>query len=412
MLYLAVAIAVVAISAAGIVFLATDADALVRRPETISPTAIADAKRLFRLNDPRQLRGGQTRKVSIPVALVDTGSNHLATRFGNGRASFTVTDTTAALRVSLPLKISAVSRHVNLEAVLSAANGSMALSTLRVGRLTIPPHLVVPALDVAARLWGHEQDWRLVQGAIDRVVIAPRGRHLDLVYTWQPELLSRFRTLALPEAGRPHLEAAQRNLAALLGFRARDRELALGEILQPMLRTDGDDALEQRRAALLVLASYLAGRNLATAIPEAAAWPRPPYRVITLQQREDSAQHFIVSAALSAWAGEPVADAIGLYKELDDARGSSGFSFADLAADRAGTRFGKLLADHPQRIDSLLSAPLADADLLPPLSGLPEFIPEAEFRRRFGTMDSPAYRDLIDEVERRIDTRPLYRPGP
>jgi len=37
--------------------------------------------------------------------------------------------------------------------------------------------------------------------------------------------------------------------------------------------------------------------------------------------------------------GTPLADAVGLWKELADARrGGSGFSFNDIAADRAGTR--------------------------------------------------------------------------
>ena len=33
-------------------------------------------------------------------------------------------------------------------------------------------------------------------------------------------------------------------------------------------------------------------------------------------------------------------DAIGVYKEVRDSRGGSGFSFNDMAANRAGTRFG------------------------------------------------------------------------
>ena len=75
---------------------------------------------------------------------------------------------------------------------------------------------------------------------------------------------------------------------------------------------------------------------------------------LTLNGRHDSAQHFVISAALAAWAGEPVAEAIGLYKELDDARRGSGFSFADLAADRAGTRFGELVAKASARLDEAL----------------------------------------------------------
>ena len=54
-----------------------------------------------------------------------------------------------------------------------------------------------------------------------------------------------------------------------------------------------------------------------------------------LAGRQDLAKHFAISAAISAHSGAPLADAIGLYKELEDARGGSGFSFDDLAAEPA-----------------------------------------------------------------------------
>jgi hypothetical protein len=131
--------------------------------------------------------------------------------------------------------------------------------------------------------------------------------------------------------------------------------------------------------------------------------------ILTLLGREDSAQHFGISAALVAWAGEPAANAIGLYKEIDDARVGSGFSFADLAADRAGTRFGELVVARGPGLDKVLQAALTDGDLVPPLRGLPEYLSEADFQRLFGNGDSAAYRDVMTEIERRLVDLPLYR---
>lgn len=125
--------------------------------------------------------------------------------------------------------------------------------------------------------------------------------------------------------------------------------------------------------------------------------------------RYDSAQHFGVSAALAAWAGEPAANAIGVYKEIDDSRHGSGFSFADLAADRAGTRFGELVVADSPRLEQALRGPLRDADLVPALAGLPEYLPEAEFRRRYGNADNAAYRRLSTDIEDRLAALPLYR---
>jgi uncharacterized protein YfiM (DUF2279 family) len=204
------------------------------------------------------------------------------------------------------------------------------------------------------------------------------------------------------------IREAQAAFATLLEGKQRGERVTLAEVLAPLMSGNGQDR-EQRRAALLVLASSLAGGNLAAIVPEAASWPQPPRVAITLRGRHDSAQHFVVSAALAAWAGEPVATAIGLYKELEDARRGSGFSFADLAADRAGTRFGELVAADATRLDEVLAGTPGDADLLPPLEGLPEFLPEAEFRRRYGGPGEPAYEKVADEIERRLSGLALYR---
>ena len=45
---------------------------------------------------------------------------------------------------------------------------------------------------------------------------------------------------------------------------------------------------------------------------------------------------FAISAALTAHSGAERAKQVGVAKEFLDALGSSGFSFADLAADYAG----------------------------------------------------------------------------
>jgi hypothetical protein len=392
-----------------VVLASLDSSAALRRSETISPGAVAEARRLLKLTDPRQLRPGQSQRVKLPARLIDEGINHLAARFAGGQAAYTATGRQAELRITLPVPLIPAPRYLNLSAKLNDDGRRLYIKRFTVGRIELPPPAVLPIIGVLARISGHGDEWHLIRSSINRISIAGNGTRMDVAYVWQPELLNRFRALALPADTVQQLESAQRDLAGLLGFRARGHALPLPEALRPMLKADESPSSARRRAALLVLASYLAGRDLAAVIPEASAWPRPPRRALTLHRRVDTAQHFIISAALSAWAGEPIADAIGLYKELEDARSGSGFSFADLAADRAGTRFGRLLIDEPARIDAALAAPMRDGDLVPILRGLPEYIPQAEFRRRFGSTESAAYRQLVSEVERRISALPLYR---
>jgi len=121
-------------------------------------------------------------------------------------------------------------------------------------------------------------------------------------------------------------------------------------------------------------------------------------------------KHFLVSAAIAAEAGSPLADAIGLYKEIDDSRGGSGFSFTDIAADRAGTRFGEITAQSGERARKLAQAAasgLREDNFMPAVSDLPEFLSAAEFERRYGGVDGPEYRRMMAEIKARIASRPL-----
>jgi uncharacterized protein YfiM (DUF2279 family) len=127
---------------------------------------------------------------------------------------------------------------------------------------------------------------------------------------------------------------------------------------------------------------------------------------ITLAGRHDLAQHFVISATLAAWSGEPVADAIGLYKELDDARRGSGFSFVDLAADRAGTRFGEILARNPGRLAEQLASGLSEHDLLPSVGDLPEYLDAERFRREYESPNSPRFKAMTGT------SKPPEQPAP
>jgi tetratricopeptide (TPR) repeat protein len=170
------------------------------------------------------------------------------------------------------------------------------------------------------------------------------------------------------------------------------------------------DQTRENRAAIVVLALYATGQPLDRVVPAAAGWRKPAGRTVTLGGRDDFPKHFLVSAALAAEAGSPLADAIGVYKEVEDSRGGSGFSFNDIGADRAGVRFGEVASRSLPRARTLaraLAAGVPESDFMPDVSDLPEFMPEAEFKRRFGGLDSPGYAKMIAKIDQRVDATPL-----
>ncbi len=101
---------------------------------------------------------------------------------------------------------------------------------------------------------------------------------------------------------------------------------------------------------------------------------------------------------------------MGELKELlDSARGGSGFGLDDMAANAAGVRFAAEFLDSPSSDwPGMLELVRTDEDVLPPLDGLESGMSAETFREHYGDIDSQAYRDVIAEIERRIDALPLY----
>jgi uncharacterized protein YfiM (DUF2279 family) len=141
------------------------------------------------------------------------------------------------------------------------------------------------------------------------------------------------------------------------------------------------------------------------------ARPRPVPHQVLLSQRDDFAKHFIVSAALAASDGSPLADAVGLNKEIADSRGGSGFSFNDIAADRAGVCFGESAAKSAtaNKLQAKVAAGIIESDLMPAAADLPEYLPETEFKRRFGGIDGVEYKKMMAKIEQRVAALPFYR---
>jgi hypothetical protein len=171
----------------------------------------------------------------------------------------------------------------------------------------------------------------------------------------------------------------------------------------------GAEAAAENRAALVVLTLFANGRSVAAVWPGARNWPRArPLRVL-LAGRDDSPLHFLVSATLAAEGTSPLSRAIGVYKEVADSRGGSGFSFNDIAADRAGTRFGELAVRDPQRLQARLARGVGEREFMPEAADLPENMAEADFVRRYGGVGAPRYDAMMAEIERRVGGLALYQ---
>lgn len=129
----------------------------------------------------------------------------------------------------------------------------------------------------------------------------------------------------------------------------------------------------------------------------------------TARGRHDTLKHFLVSAALAAMLGEKEANLWGIGKELSDATraGGSGFSFADLAANRSGVRFARGVLSG--KLPSVgLARSFRTVNYVPSLEGLEEGLPLSEVLERFGGQGDPRFDAEIAKIDKRIESLPPY----
>jgi hypothetical protein len=397
------------------VYLAVDQRPLVTTQIHFTPEHIARAKLLLKRNDPRQLRQGEVRSITVSQEDLDLALNYAANRLGQGAASAVLQDGAVTVRLSVMLPSNPLGNYLNLTAVLVDAQDLPRLDELLLGRLPIPTQLAEWVLrQSVARMPGGAEYVNALPQVLKQVVL--RKNELTVVYRWNDQLPDQLRLALVPTETVARAKAYQTRLAERTRVATKGR-MTLSSLLQPLMElagqrsAEGGDAVEENRAAILILALYVNGRDLATVMPAARQWPVPGPGRVNLGGRDDFAQHFSISAALSATSGSPLSDAVGLYKEMDDSHGGSGFSFNDIAADRAGTRFGELATSSEVAAKTLqrrVAQGIGDADLLPKVSDLPEFMPEPEFKRRYGGIGAPAYNAMMGDIEQRLSALPLY----
>ena len=154
-------------------------------------------------------------------------------------------------------------------------------------------------------------------------------------------------------------------------------------------------------------AGYLVGLQ-----PDQLNGCRAPHPDVTLHGRADLPKHWALSAAIAASQGTQLARAVGEWKELADSLAPkssfaigdpSGFSFVDLAADRAGFHAaGEAMSADLAGITAARLAKAEDTQLLPAvLLREPEGLTTRDFEHRFKRVDARRYKAelaAIDEV--------------
>lgn len=344
----------------------------------------------------------------------------------SGRGS--IGDAGAAIDVSFPVPKLSEALWLNLRFGLGASEQGIRVTEAQVGRLPLPPGLVVPVARLALDLGLGDGLGTTALAGIEAVRIDGRILEVALGHTSQERvaLFEGVRDRLRDLSGGTDREAIYGYLD-LYPYEVKRGVLPRTGSALPYLRhavqaafetSQRDDDAETIRAALYALALYCGdprfGVAIGVALSDRLRGDSNRCKRTTLDAREDLRQHFVLSAGLYAASTGETAFGVGELKELlDSNEGGSGFSFDDIAADLAGARFAEVLLALP-RSDwpAILAAIETEQDILPRIDDLPSGLSAAEFQARFGTVDSPEYQAMLEEIERRIAALPLYGSAP
>jgi uncharacterized protein YfiM (DUF2279 family) len=304
-----------------------------------------------------------------------------------------------------------------------ASEQGLRLASARVGRLELPPALVVVLAGLAGDLVIGDRLGTAAIRSVEALRVSPPEVTVLLAEEGRAQLYDRVRARVRAGSG-----DGTRVYVQLWWIDRTGREGGLptsGSVLPYLahaVRKAAEAAEGAKRAelkgAILALTLYCGDHRVAAAVGATLAdhmtGAGNRCAGTTLGGRDDLKRHFMVSAGIHAASTDQAVLGVGELKELLDSNaGGSGFSFDDIAADLAGARFAAAFLEAPPADwEPMLARIRGEADILPDLSGLPTGLSEAEFRARYGDVDSPAYQALLAEIGRRIDALPLYRGLP
>jgi hypothetical protein len=383
---------------------------------TLSVDDVENAKRLLRENDPRRLLDGERKRVVLTEREVNLLLRYAVPDGAAARAA--VSDGVVTLAASTPVPANPFGSYVNADLLLVENGQSLEPLAIRVGRISLPGWL---ARGLTAAGNGLLTRWLPEYGAIlDSLESLEADENtLAVTYQWQAAMLEKLRdrgrALVVSEDQQERILAYYAMLAQMSPSLAAG--VSLAEVLGPLFAeaarrsAAGADPEDENRALILALGLAIQGTSPNRLNPDGVAPVQTVRRLpVALQGRRDLAQHFTISAALAAGAGGKLADLAGVFKELSDSQGGSGFSFPDLLADRAGVVFAqRATGNEAHRIQGLLAGEIDESVFMPPIGELPEGLQNLEFRRRYRDVDTEAYDAVKGEVERRIEALALYR---
>ncbi len=384
-------------------------------------------KKIIEKVKPSPMRRLQAKKFTISEPdlnlVVNYGINQ-GFKIDNLFANIQLSDDHIKLQSSYRIPSTPLGDYLNVIVDLKALGSKIDIENVKIGQVIIPGVIIKPVILFIDRMlvdYGFYQDIKANSEAIKNIFV--KSKILAVLYEWDPgtiaKLQERGKELLIPDDHQDRLIVYYDRLTQIVKP-FKNKKVSLSRIFQPMFEfaeqqsVISNNPIMENKALIQVLALYSTNKSINDFIrkEKQVKTGRPARVYMSLKGRKDLAKHYLVSAGIAVSAGSAIANFIGLAKEVDDSDGGSGFSFADLAADKAGVTFGELAiasTDNARLVQKRLSGLLKESHFMPAIDRLPECIMKIEFKKRYKDLDSKTYTLVNNEINNRIKKCLLYQ---
>lgn len=380
---------------------------------SFSKTDIVKARHILNQNP---LADSPLQMLELNEKELNLAANYLLNRYAKSATLIGLHADSLSVLISLDVPQNPFGNYLNIRLILTFDQGrrNPVLSEVKIGKLHIHPRLAAWLIDAMLRYTALQHYYILASNQISDIELY--ARRIVIIYRSGAETVRQARSLLNLDPGGEALAAYRERLNTALDQHDAGWRLSLTELLQPLFalaaqRSTPDTAIEENRAVIYTVAAYVNNQKLPVLLEEPQSEAELQRYPVFAYKRIDMAQHFMASAALSAAGNSYFGNKLGEEKELHDAAKGSGFSFIDLAADRAGLKFGEIAVSNPENARSLQLA-MAKVDnynaFIPDVSDLPEHMDEETFKNRFESLDSAATQSVMAEIDARIDKCPIF----
>ncbi|MDH3327499.1 MAG: hypothetical protein OEM38_12390 [Gammaproteobacteria bacterium] len=398
-------------------------DAETKAIPELSHEDITKLKKTLSQSNPFTRQRTGLKHVTIDEKMANQSAQLFLSNYANIPLNIKLHEGHARISISPNIPKLPINLFANIAFNLSPNNNQITLSDAHIGHLPLPAfifNLAYPLLKT--RLTEQHPDYYRLLSSIERVTFSKQK--VSINYRWDRRFSKQAqqfgKNFLLSKEEQKRIAIYYEQLSKIPRSYLRT-PTSIHKIIQPLFLFAqqrialGKNSTEENKAVLLTLGVFASGVRVNHLIKgeNNKHLRHLYYGRLTLSGRSDLMRHFLISAALTASTSKALTNTIGLSKEMDDADGGSGFSFADLLADRAGVAFAKMAIDTDTATvfqDRITDNKSSATDFMPSHKDLPESISALEFKRNYIDTNNQKYLFVEKEIAERISSLPLHSP--